>query len=57
MVYAPFFYNNMITIMLNADFRKVDFHIQNWRLWEEMAYTIFQVYFESSFIQYHEQKR
>ena len=42
--------------MVNTEFPKVDFDVQK-GIWEEMAYTIFKVYFKSSVIQYHEQKR
>ena len=58
MTYALFFfYKNMITIMVNAEFPKVDFDIQK-GIWEEMTYTIFKVYFECSVIHsYHKQKR
>ena len=56
MIYALFFYKNMITIMVNTEFPKADFDVQK-GIWEEMAYTIFKVYFESSVIQCHEQKR
>ena len=48
-----FFYKNMITIMVNTEFPKVDFDVQK-GIWEEMAYTIFKVYFKSSVIQYHD---